>query len=238
LCKKGLLMKRLVLLAAALVLCGVVAMPAGAVTRPAGVVAPNAVAADAVARPSGATSTVVAAAALAKRGKPVTLRWLRNNLVGFSVGPRRPTGFGKSRLTGFTRGCPECRWYRVTNRLTNHQPKDPTSRSVRPATHRLAGFCWPWDDFPWSGDGCWNIMAGWDWGRILDILDYRPVWDPRSTIDRLVGCYHGVYQGLTSGVIGKQSVGILLEMADLVRVTPAGITYSVVGGCAFDLYHR
>jgi len=222
-------MKRFVLLAAALVMCGV-ASPAAAGVREAS--APPAMArASAL---STADTTV-----LAKAGTHVTLRWLRNNLVGFEVGPRRATGFGKSRLTGFTRGCPECTWYRVTNRVTNHQPKDPAAApGLAPAAKRLGGFCWPWEDFPWSGDACWNNMATWDWGRVLDIFDYRPVWDPRSTIDRIVGCYHGAYQGLTSGVIGKQSVGVLLEMADLVRVTPAGIVYSVVGGCAFDLFHH
>jgi hypothetical protein len=224
-------MKRLVLLVAALVMCGVAVAPAGAGARPASAASPTARA--------GAAPAMANTAVLARSGKHVTLRWLRNNMVGFDVGPRRATGYGKSRLTGFTRGCPECTWYRVTNRMTNHQPTDPrTGLQVTPSAARLSGFCWPWDNFPWSGDACWNNMATWDWGQVLDIFDYRPIWDPRSTIDRIVDCYHGAYQGLTSGVIGKQSVGILLEMADLVRVTPAGVAYSIVGGCAFDLYHH
>lgn len=213
-------MKRLVLLAAVLLLSGVAATPAGAGPRAPGV---------GPARAHEATVATISSV--------VTLNWLRNNLIGFHVGPRRATGYGKAAITGFTKGCRKCSWYRVDNRLTDHQPIDPLAATAT-AAWRRGGFCWPWDNFPWSGNGCWNNMASWDWGRILDALDYHPVWDRRSTIDRIVGCFHGAYQGFTGGVIGRQAVGILIEMADLVRVTPAGITYSVVGGCAFDLFHR
>jgi hypothetical protein len=214
-------MKRLVLLAAALMACGVAVAPAGAGPRSPSVA------------PVQAPATTVTTTASA-----VTLGWLRNNLVGFDVGPSRATGFGKARLTGFTLGCPECRWYRVINRMTNHQPKDPTAASATTRAAKRGGFCWPWQNFPWSGNGCWNNMASWNWGQILENFNYHPVWDPMSTIDRIVACFHGAYSGLTGGVIGKQSVGILLEMADLVRVTPTGIAYSIVGGCTFDLYHH
>jgi hypothetical protein len=216
-------MKRLALLAAALTMCGVAVMPADA--RPHS--------------PDGSPATVLAAGRAA--GHAITLHWLRNQLIGFRVGPSRATGYGRARLTGFTRGCPECRWYRATNRITDHQPVDPAGAADAPssaaARHR-GGFCWPWHMFPWSGGGCWNNMSSWNWWKVLDSVDYRPVWDPMSTLDRIVGCYHGAYQGFTGGVIGKQVVGIMVEMADLVKVSPAGIAWSIIGGCAFHLYHR
>ena len=173
-------------------------------------------------------------------GTPVKLSWLRNNLIGFHVGPTRATGYGKGRLTGFERGCPECRWFRATNRMSYHPPVDPTSAdAAAPATMQLrGGFCWPWDNFPWSGHSCWNDMATWDWGDVIDSFNYHPVWDPMSTVDRIVGCYHGAYQGFTGGVLGKQIVGIMIEMSDLVKITPAGVAWSILGGCAFHLYHR
>jgi hypothetical protein len=213
------MMKRFVLLLAAVLACSVAAVPAGAGPR--------------------TPSRVAAARMHATTASPVTLGWARNNLIGFEVGPSRATGFGKARITGFARGCPECRWYRVAKRITNHRPPDPTAADgAAPAAFRRGGFCWPWENFPWSGGGCWNNLASWNWGQILDNLNYRPVWDPRSTFDRIVGCFHGAYQGFTSGVIGKQAVGILLEMADLVRVTPAGIAFSIIGGCTFGLLHH
>jgi hypothetical protein len=216
-------MKRLVLLIAAVVACTVAVVPAAA-----------------GARSPSAAPTPATAAATARTGSPVTLNWLRNNLVGFHVGPSRATGYGKSRVTGFQRGCPECRWVRATRRLTDHPPIDPAfaSGATSAALRHRGGFCWPWDNFPWSGNSCWNDMATWDWGGLLDSLNYHPVWDPRSTLDRIVGCYHGAYQGFTGGVIGKQFVGVLIEMSDLVKVTPAGIAWSILGGCAFHLYHR
>jgi hypothetical protein len=81
-------------------------------------------------------------------------------------------------------------------------------------------------------------MSTWNWGRILSALNYHPVWDPMSTLDRILGCYHGVYQGFTGGVVGKQVVGIMIEMSDLVKVTPAGIAWSIIGGCTFGLFHH
>lgn len=216
-------MKRLVLLAAALITCGIVAAPVGA-----------------QAHPGAAPARVVAASAATITHSPVTLRWLRHHVVGFDVGPRRATGFGRARLTGFSRGCPECPWFRTINRMTNHQPADPRSASAATpaASRKRGGFCWPWENFPWSGGGCWNNMSTWNWERILDTVNYHPVWDPMSTLDRIVGCYHGAYQGFTGGVIGKQVVGIMIEMSDLVKVTPVGIAWSIIGGCAFHLYHR
>jgi hypothetical protein len=219
-------MKRLVLLAAAAIACSVAVVPAGAGAR-APSVAPT-------------PATAVTTAASPARATPVKLRWLRNNLIGFHVGPSRATGYGKGRLTGFKPGCPECRWFRATNRMTDHPPVDPASAdaAVPAALMQRGGFCWPWDNFPWSGDSCWNDMATWNWGSILDSFNYHPVWDPMSTVDRIVGCYQGAYQGFTGGVIGKQAVGILIEMSDLVKVTPAGIAWSILGGCAFHLFHR
>ena len=215
-------MKRIVLLAAALIACSVAVVPAGAGAR-----APSAAATQAT-------------AAVSRTATPVKLSWLRNHLVGFRLGPSRPTGYGEARLTGFQRGCPECHWFHTTNRMSNHQPAEPTSApaAVPDAMRKRGGFCWPWDNFPWSGNSCWNDMATWNWGGILNSFNYHPVWDPMSTIDRIVGCYHGAYQGFTGGVIGKQVVGILVEMSDLVKVTPAGIAWSILGGCAFHLYHR
>jgi hypothetical protein len=218
-------MKRLVLLAAAAIACSVAVVPAVADARSPGVPA-------------------LRATATSKTASPVRLSWLRNNLTGFHVGPMRPTGYGEARLTGFKRGCPECHWFRATNRMTDHQPADPASApaassdTAPDAMRKRGGFCWPWDNFPWSGNGCWNNMASWNWSGILNALNYHPVWDPMSTIDRIVGCYHGAYQGFTGGVIGKQVVGIMIEMSDLVKVSPAGIAWSILGGCAFHLYHR
>jgi hypothetical protein len=124
--------------------------------------------------------------------------------------------------------------------MTNHQPISRTSPGgqLPAALRRQGGFCWPWDSFPWSGGGCWNNMSSWNWGRILDSINYHPVWDPMSTLDRIVGCYHGAYQGFAGGVLGKQVVGIMIEMSDLVKVTPAGIAWSIIGGCAFRLFHH
>lgn len=216
-------MKRLVLLAAAVIACSVAVVPAGA-----------------GARSPSAAPTVATATAIAKTGTPVRLSWLRNHLIGFHVGPSRATGYGEARITSFKRGCPECHWFRATNRMSDHPPVDPTSPIAGAAAvmQRRGGFCWPWDNFPWSGHSCWNDMATWDWGHVLDNVNYHPVWDPMSTLDRIVGCYHGAYQGFTGGVIGKQVVGIMIEMSDLVKVTPAGIAWSILGGCAFHLYHR
>lgn len=214
-------MKRIVLLAAAVIACSVAVVPAGAGAR-----SPSAVATQ--------------AAAASRTASPVKLSWLRNNLIGFRLGPSRATGYGEARLTGFKRGCPECHWFRTTNRMSNHQPTDPASApaAATDAMRKRGGFCWPWDNFPWSGHSCWNDMSTWNWGGILNSFNYHPVWDPMSTIDRIVGCYHGAYQGFTGGVIGKQAVGIMLEMSDLVKVSPAGIAWSILGGCAFHLYHR
>lgn len=220
-------MKRLVLLAAAVIACSVAVVPAGAGAR-----------SPSLAR-SRATAVTTTAAASTARATPVKLSWLRNNLIGFHVGPTRATGYGKGRLTGFKRGCPECHWFRATNRMTDHPPVDPTSvLAAAPTAMRRGGFCWPWDNFPWSGHSCWNDMATWNWGGVIDAVNYHPVWDPMSTVDRIVGCYHGAYQGFTGGVLGKQIVGIMIEMSDLVKVTPAGIAWSILGGCVFHLFHR
>jgi hypothetical protein len=187
--------------------------------------------------PAGAGSLPAPAAVVSGTaiGKAATLSWLRSNMPGFEVGPSKATGYGRADLTGFSLGCADCRWYVVGNRLTNHQPTSPLLSRKAAA---LGGWCWPWENFPWSGGGCWNNMASWDWGKILDNFNYRPVWDPRSTADRIVGCYHGAYDGFTGGVIGKQSIGLLLDVADLVRVTPAGVAYSIVSGCTFSLFHH
>ena len=221
------MMKRLVLFITAVLACAVLAVPATGtpVGQPAGRAA--------------ASTTLHAQVAASQHGHPVTLRWLRNNLIDFHIGPRRATGYGKSRITGFQRGCPECRWFRATNRLTDHPPVDPTSAeaSASDASLRRGGFCWPWNDFPWSGSSCWNDMSTWNWGAILDVFNYHPVWDPRSTTDRILGCYHGAYNGLSLGIFGKTFVGLLLEMGDLIKFTPAGAAYTILGGCVFNLFH-
>jgi hypothetical protein len=227
-------MRRLVLLGAAVaLLAGVSGRPAAAAPRPT------------TAAPSPATTMTAMTATAA------TFTWLRHTMPGFEVGPSRPTGYGRADLSGFARGCPDCGWYRVTNRLTNHQPtarlstpgiavKAPDWRAPdwRAPDWRAHDWCWPWENFPWSGDGCWNNMATWDWAKIFDHFNYRPVWDRHSTVDRIVGCYHGAYDGFAGGVIGKHAIGLLLDVADLVRVTPAGIAYSVVSGCTFSLFHN
>lgn len=186
--------------------------------------------------PAGARPLAGTAATVTTTGTAVTLSWLRNHMPGFDVGPGRATGYGLAELTGFGVGCPDCSWYLVNNRLTNHQPTSPLA--VHNAAVTTGGWCWPWENFPWSGSGCWNNIASWNWGKIFHNFNYDPVWDPRSTSDRIVGCYHGAYDGFTGGVIGKQSIGLLLDVADLVRVTPAGIAYSIVGGCTFSLFHH
>jgi hypothetical protein len=171
------------------------------------------------------------------------ITWIRNNMTGAVAGPTRNTGYGKAVLTAFPKAtCDGCNWYNVTKSVTNHQP----TLALNPAGQRTqaspvspnSGFCWPWDWGNWFGDGCWNAIDTWNWPFIFSNLNggYHP-WDAHSTIDNIEGCLQGIYQGVTLTVVGKPTIGWLLDNADLLRVSPAGTVYAVIGGCTAYFLH-
>lgn len=171
------------------------------------------------------------------------ITWIRNNLTNFSAGPSRTTGYGKVVLTSFPKAtCDGCNWYSIGKSITNHQPTLAVKGAApRPAPNSVqpnSGFCWPWQWNNWFGDGCWNAIDTWNWGFIFSHLNggYHP-WDSHSTLDNIVGCLQGVYNGITLTVVGKPSIGWLLDNADLLRVTPAGTLYAVIGGCTAYFLH-
>ena len=77
-------------------------------------------------------------------------------------------------------------------------------------------------------------MASWNWGAIFD----SRLPGQSSVTDNLLDCYHGLHNGLTFGVVGKTLLGMALDLADLVKFTPAGAGYSVIGGCVINLFHN
>lgn len=170
---------------------------------------------------------------------PVTLAWLQNNIPGLTVGPGPNTGYGKENLGAFTKGCPECTWYSEDRNLTNHQPSSPAVLARPNAMEQRRDFCWPWDYDWFSGDACWNMPATWDWGAIWDNVYSNMQPDPQNWshwVDWGKQCWDGVYSGGTFGVVGKSAIGAILKKEALVRLSPEGFWYSVVGGCAWEFF--
>ena len=170
---------------------------------------------------------------------PDTISWLRDNLIGMSWGPGKRTGYGKMTITGFTKGCPECDWYRVDMDITNHQPLSPVAAAGHKSiAARRSGFCWPWNDGFFSGQGCWNEPATWNWPSIWDDLNgsWHTSWDPDTTVDRLYNCAEGAVHGAET-VLGKQVLGGIFGIQSFVEVSPEGAAYSVASGCTIQGFH-
>jgi hypothetical protein len=167
----------------------------------------------------------------------VTLSWLRANMPGFAVGPSAPTGYGRSKLTGFPLACPDCAWYRISRGYTNSQPTSPLSVAKTPATAAAAArrICWPWDNWLTSGCSIWDDVGTWNWWAVLHNWNFNPV-DDRSTIDRIWQCFNGVYDGIVIGAYGKEQIGLLMEMGDGVKITPFGFAYATIQGCTVQLW--
>ena len=171
---------------------------------------------------------------------PDTISWLRDNLIGMSWGPGPRTGYGKMTITGFTKGCPECDWYRVNMDITNHQPLSPmtTVTANQALAKRRRGFCWPWDYGFFSGEGCWNEPATWDWPAVWNDLNgsWHTSWDPDTTVERLYNCAKGAVHGAET-VLGKQVLGGIFGIQSFVESSPEGAAYSVASGCTIQGFH-
>jgi hypothetical protein len=168
-----------------------------------------------------------------------TLAWVRNNVVGLSIGPNVRTGYGRATVRAIVKGCPECDWYRVDLDYENSDPTMSANRAnTRPKKHaHRSDFCWPWENFIGSGCAGWNSSWTWDWVGIWDMVngDWHP-WDSLSTVDRFELCVQGVFAGVSIGVIGKGAIARIIAGGEVLKVTPAGAAYSTVSGCVANLF--
>jgi hypothetical protein len=195
--------------------------------------------------PAGAAPPSAPAAHIAQPYQPfpvgherATLTWIRNNVVGMTIGPNVRTGYGRATISSIVKGCPECEWYRID---LDYAQSDPTfaQRTDTSRRHhaRREGFCWPWENYIGSGCASWNSSWTWDWVGIWDTIngDWHP-WDSLSTVDRFELCAQGVFAGVSVGVIGKGAIARFIAGGEVLKVTPAGAAYSTVSGCIANLF--
>jgi hypothetical protein len=166
----------------------------------------------------------------------VGLTWVLQNVVGETFGPTQRTGYGKGRITGLSKGCPECSWYRVNIAYSDQQPTAAQQGLERPTTQRLRDFCWPWENYIGSGCAGWNSAWTWNWSDIWHTIngDWHP-WDPQTTIDRVQNCIGGITEHITVFVLGPHAAASVFEGFGEVELTPGGAAYAAGASCAVGI---
>lgn len=172
------------------------------------------------------------------RWRRVTFTHILATVPGDVIHASKLTGYGRMRLTHW-QICGKQRCPRhphrllMKHRVTNHNPLTATAR---PDT---SGFCWPWDFRIWSGRGCWNEPATWDWPQIWQNWYPGPVifhGVPGMDTRLMQECREGMLDGGTFGVAAGKSADILLGLG--AKLTPQTYASFALGGCLINVYHH